>query len=202
MTEITEFTRLYLAVFYSLVAAFYTARIVFLKRVTSSELIFPGPRGCTSWWNHLTFRIFRVLIWGVCVLRLFYPSADNYLGVIDFLQHPAVILAGIIFLTIGFVCTATVHFQLADAWRSGVDPMGPSRLVTSGVYQYSRNPMLLCVALSQLGFFLALPSFFTLICLFVGVYTINSQAKVEEKHLLNIFPSEYSLYKQKVRRWV
>jgi len=202
MAEIMEFAGIYLAVFYSSVAAFYTTRIFTMKRSTSKELVFPGDRFCKTWWNHVTFRVFRVTIWMVCVFRVFFPMLDSYLGMFNSLLIPEVIITGLGLLTFGFVATVAVHYQLGRHWRSGIDPRGPNKIITNGLFAYSRNPMFCFVALAQLGFFLSLPSAFSLICLMVGLYTLNSQARAEERHLLEVFPAEYSHYSNNVRRWV
>lgn len=202
MRDIIEFSRIYLAVFYTFVAAFYTIRIIYIKRTISHEVVFPGASFCTTWWNHLAFRFFRVAIWWVCVIRLFIPRVDGYLGIITFLQSTEVIISGLALLTLGFISTATIHFFMGDEWRSGIDPNGPKKIVTQGLYRYSRNPMFVFVALAQLGFFLALPSVFSLICLVIGLYTLDSQAKAEEKHLASVFPEDYAQYTNKVRRWI
>lgn len=200
--EITEFTRIYLAIFYSVVAVFYTTRIILIKRSNSREIIFTGKRFCSTWWNHITFRFFRVTIWLVCVLRLIFPEVDNYLGILEKLQKTEVIFTGIVLLTLGFISTIMIHFKLGKQWRSGIDPNGPSNLVSNGWYRYSRNPMFVCVVIAQLGFFLAIPSIFSLVCLIIGLYTLNSQALAEEKHLSSQYPKEYKDYSSRVRRWI
>ncbi|WP_199611555.1 methyltransferase family protein [Flocculibacter collagenilyticus] len=201
-SELVEFTRLYLAVFYSFVAAFYTVRIVVLKRRIKRELVFPGSRFCATWWNHLSFRIFRATIWMVCVVRFFFPTIDDYLGVIADLHNDYAMLAGLILLTSGFVFTIAVHLSLGSEWRSGIDPNGPNVLISNGFYSYSRNPMFFGVAVSQLGFFLALPSIFSLVCLIVGLFTLHRQTLAEEQYLSARFRGEYHSYTLKVRRWI
>ena len=173
-----------------------------MKQSSSKEVVFPGQRFCRPWWNHMLFRFFRAAIWMVCLFRLFFPSIDTYLGMINGLQESGVVLSGVIILTLGFVFTITIHFRLGNEWRSGIDPNGPNKLISDGMYKYSRNPMFAGVALAQFGFFLALPSFFSLVCLAVGLYTLNNQASAEEKHLLQIFPQEYKDYSSRVRRWI
>lgn len=200
--EIIEFTRVYLAVFFTSVASFYALRILIRRRRESLELIFPGQRFCSTWWNHMIFRIFRVTIWMVCVFRVFIPAIDNGLGMIDGLTTGPVIITGNILLTVGFTLTVAVHFELGQQWRSGIDPEGPQHLKTDGFYRLSRNPMFLSVAIAQLGFFLALPSVFSLLCLGIGWYTLGVQTRAEEKHLLGLFPDDYRVYQAGVRRWI
>ena len=118
------------------------------------------------------------------------------------LQTPAILVSGNVLLTLGFLSTLGIHFRLGREWRSGIDPGGPRHLISSGVYGFSRNPMFLSVAISQLGFFLAIPSLFSLVCLLVGLYTLHSQALAEETHLVGLFPEDYRDYASRVRRWI
>ena len=201
-SAIVEFTRIYLAVFYTGVALFYTVRIITAQKATRTELVFPGERFCSDWWNHITFRIFRVLIWMVCVIRLIFPATDEYLDVITSFDNALVLLLGNVLLTFGFLITLAIHFSMKQKWRSGVDPKGPKALITDGFFKYSRNPIFVSVGLSQLGFFLALPSVFTFVCLIIGLYTLYKQTMVEEQHLITTFQDNYKVYQSNVRRWV
>lgn len=199
---IIDFTRIYLAVFYSGVAAFYTIRIITKKRSGLQEVVFPGQRFSSTWFNHALFRGFRVSIWLICLFRLFFPEVDRYLGIFDSLNTGPVILAGDALLAAGFGFAIAVHFSLGRQWRSGIDTQGPGALKTQGFYSYSRNPMYLGVATAQIGFFLALPSIFSAVCLLVGMYALYSQALAEEAHLVQVFPHDYRRYMQRVRRWL
>lgn len=201
-SDIIEFTRLYLAGFYSFVAIFYTIRIVLMKKSTNNELIFPGERFCATWWNHTAFRFFRAAIWMVCCFRFFLPSIDNYLGMMLTLQSTPIILTGNVLLSVGFLFTIFIHCKLGSKWRSGIDPNGPQSLIVHSFYRYSRNPMFLSVTISQIGFFLALPSVFSCVCLVIGLYTLHRQILAEEAHLALAFPDEYTLYCSNVRRWI
>lgn len=173
-----------------------------MKQVNSQEFVFSGEGFNKTWRNHTTFRLFRIVIWLVCVLRVFFPNIDPYLGMLASLNTPPVIVLGLALLSFGFMSTIIVHFRLGKHWRSGIDPRGPEKLITVGIFQYTRNPMYIFVAIAQLGFFLALPSLFTLACFVIGLYTLNSQAKEEEKHLSCLFPESYEQYATKVNRWL
>lgn len=196
------FERTYLAVFFSLVAAFYTVRIIRLQNTLKQKVVFAGAAYCSTWWNHLAFRIFRVTIWFVCLARAFWPQVDDYLGIFNALVSPALTSIGLILLTVGFILTLTIHFKLGDLWRSGIDSTAPRSLLTDGYYAFSRNPMYVFVAIAQLGFFMVIPSVFTLVCLFVGWLTLYNQTVQEEKHLSTKFPILYPKYCSMVRRWI
>ncbi|MCC2615510.1 isoprenylcysteine carboxylmethyltransferase family protein [Aestuariibacter halophilus] len=201
-TELLSFTRCYLAVFFTFVALFYTTRILTMKGATQREYVFPGKAFCATWWNHMAFRLFRVLIWWVCLIRLFVPETDRWLGMIDAMITPPVIISGLLLLTLGFAVAASLHWRYGHAWRSGIDPSGPDKLEVNGLYRFSRNPMFIGVGIAQFGFFLALPSLFSMLCLVVGWIALARQVSAEEEHLHRRFPTLYPLYKDRVRRWL
>lgn len=201
--QMVDFIRGYLALFYTGVALFYTVRILLKqKQPAAVKVIFPGQRFASTWWNHMSFRLFRAAIWGVCVIRLLDNDFDAYLGTFYVLNTATMLSLGVILLTAGFIATVLIHFSLGKYWRTGIDPNGPAHLRTTGIYSYSRHPMFMSIMLSQLGFFFALPSLFSFICLGIGVLAIQRQSVAEEKHLLSIYPDQYSKYQQQVSKWL
>ncbi len=82
-------------------------------------------------------------------------------------------------------------------------PENASKLVTSGMYRFTRNPMYVGLALLLTGWAIYLGSLspFLLIPLFVVVLTVQ-QIIPEEKILEEKFGKEYLDYKQSVRRWL
>ena len=74
--------------------------------------------------------------------------------------------------------------------------------MTTGLFRISRNPMFIGVAMGQLGFFLALPSLFSLLCLPIGLIALQRQVRAEEKHLAATLPQFYPSYVALVPRWI
>ena len=142
------------------------------------------------------------MIWLVCLARFFSPTADDYLGICTYLNNNYVVGSGLVLLSLGFSFTVFTHFAMKAAWRSGIDPNSPKALITSGLYARSRNPMFIGVIMAQIGFFLALPSIFTLMCLVIGVVAVYRQMQAEEVDLINKFKGTYQQYCQQVPRWL
>jgi len=105
-------------------------------------------------------------------------------------------------------------FASLDLWsvllffksKTTINPLVPKNsqhLVTSGMYQISRNPMYLGLAFILLGWAIHLGSLsgFLLLPLFVLVLTIQ-QIKPEEVILEEKFGETYLQYKNQVRRWI
>lgn len=124
------------------------------------------------------------------------------MGLFPLIAHPAVLFSGALLMLAGFVTSLKGHYDLGEYWRSGIDPSGPPAIVSRGLYARTRNPMYIGVLMGQMGFFLALPSVFTLVCLVAGALAILSQVRLEEAHLARVAPQEYLAYSQRVRRWL
>lgn len=78
-----------------------------------------------------------------------------------------------------------------------------SSMVTSGIYQYSRNPMYLGLVLILLGWALYLSHFLTFILIPIFMmYITRFQIQPEERVLTKKFGQAYQNYCAKVRRWI
>ena len=93
-------------------------------------------------------------------------------------------------------------FHKARTTSNPLKPQAASRLVTSGVYRFTRNPMYAGVAALLLGWacFLAVPWAFLGPILFVAFMT-RYQIIPEERALKSKFGSDYADYQQRVGRW-
>jgi len=80
----------------------------------------------------------------------------------------------------------------------------PDKLVNTGFYKYSRNPMYLGFLISLLGLAIiyqgAISSFFLVLVFFIVVDLWY--IRFEEKAMLNKFGTEYEEYSQNTRRWI
>jgi protein-S-isoprenylcysteine O-methyltransferase Ste14 len=197
-----EFTRWFLAVFFPAVAIFYTIRILAEKARTGTSPVFSGTPGTTHFATHLTFRVFRVAILVVCCARLAWPGVDIYLVPIPMLAHPAVLLTGDALLLASFTAVLYIHFYMGEDWRSGTRQGSEPRLITSGPFAFSRNPMMMAVIAAQLGLFLALPSLFTLVCLAAGLWAVPAQVRTEEHLLEARYGPAYDAYATRTPRWL
>ena len=197
-----DFTRWFLALFFLGVAGFYTLRILMASCRIEGEPVFSGAPGTLHFLTHLVFRFFRAAILGVCLVRLIWPPFDRYLITFDAFWHPVVLMLGNGLLLAGFGGAVIVHFAMGEDWRSGTRSDDRTRLITTGPFALSRNPMMLGVLTAQLGLFLALPSLFTLVCLVVGAWAVTAQVRVEERLLRQRFGPAYEAYVARTPRWL
>ena len=137
----------------------------------------------------LGFGLFGVSIHYLKPLTIIGPSWLVYLGVL--------ILIGS-FLGFGYM----VNFYKKN--KTEIEPTKTtSKIIISGLYRYSRNPiyLILCAGPIGLGFiFMTYWAMFAFIPALIVIY--YTAIKKEEQYLEKKFGQVYLDYKKKVRRWL
>ena len=200
MSFVAEFNVYFLAAFFSFVAFSFYIVISQTSKQAGVPVVCMGEKGSRHYRNHLVFRVFRILIWFACVARLFFPEFVQGVA-ISVVVPDWVMVIGDILLVTGLGLCLGICARMGGNWRSGVDPVNTPSLITDGPFAWSRNPSFIGVIMGQVGFLLAWPCVFSLICLLVGVRAVLLQVELEESFLSERLPGEYQAYKQRVRRW-
>ena len=124
---------------------------------------------------------------------------------VDVVLIPNQTLVSILILLIGILILILPVSKFIKS-KTTIDPIKfkkVNKLVTSGIYKYSRNPMylgLLLIVISSSILYLNIYSVMTPIFFY---YWINRfQIKREEIFLTEKFGKEYLLYMTRTRRWI
>ena len=124
---------------------------------------------------------------------------------IDLILLPNQDITSIIIFLIGMLILINPIFKFIKS-KTTIDPIKfkkVNKLITSGIYKYSRNPMylgLLMIIISTSIFYL---NIFSITTPFFFYFWINRfQIKREEIFLTEKFGKEYLLYMTKTRRWI
>ena len=124
---------------------------------------------------------------------------------IDLIHLPNQDLISIITLLIGVLILINPILKFIKS-KTTIDPIKfkkVNKLIISGIYKYSRNPMylgLLIIVISTSIFYL---NIFSITTPFLFYCWINRfQIKREEIFLAEKFGKEYMSYKTKTRRWI
>ena len=139
-----------------------------------------------------------MIVFGVLMFVL-----DRFLpfGEFDFFGREVMVY---LLATIGFLIMVAAFYQFSKA-KTTTDPINlnkTSSLVTSGVYNFTRNPMYLTMLLLLIAFGLHLGNAFNTLLAAGFVYYMNHfQIAYEEEALTKLFGKHYQLYKKAVRRW-
>tara|TARA_B100001287_G_scaffold265149_1_gene257753 strand:- start:1378 stop:1821 length:444 start_codon:yes stop_codon:yes gene_type:complete len=124
---------------------------------------------------------------------------------IDLILLPNQDLISFIIFLIGVLILINPIFKFIES-KTTIDPIKfkkVNKLITSGIYKYSRNPMylgLLIIVISTSIFYLNIFSTTTPILFYFWINRF--QIKREEIFLTEKFGKEYLVYMTKTRRWV
>ena len=150
-------------------------------------------------------RWFKVLL-GLVPLTIvvFWISkpAYTYLLPAPFLQVTIIQWTGIVICLLSLIWTVVAQAQMGNSWRIGIDERNKTKLVTEGLFHFSRNPIFLGMQLTLFGLFLLLPNAVTMLVLITGCMLIQIQVRLEEEYLLKQHGEDYSNYKKSVRRFL
>ena len=109
--------------------------------------------------------------------------------------------AVVIVLGIGVVIVAYRSFEYAE---TNILPWKPTaKIIATGIYRYSRNPIYAAFCLIQIGIGIFVNSLWILSTFIVSAFVVYEIAiKKEEGYLEAKFGEEYVRYRNKVRRWM
>ncbi len=129
---------------------------------------------------------------------------NQYIPVIHWISPPwntmGLILMGIAF---SFDLWSLFLFFRSKTTANPLRPETSNRLVTSGLYQFTRNPMYVGLLIALLGFAIWLGGITPFLLLPLFVFLITTQQIIpEEIALEKKFGKEYLDYKKRVRRWL
>ena len=156
-----------------------------MATMSSLELKIPPP---------VVALIFAVLMWVISLITPAFQIATPL---------RLVIFAGLAVLGGSLAISGFRAFGNA---QTTVDPSTPERataLVTTGIYQITRNPMYLGMTIVLLGWAVFLASLAALIGpVLYALFLTRFQIVPEERALTGIFGAAYEGYRSRVRRWL
>lgn len=137
------------------------------------------------------------------VLPILAAIPLEWLSPTSFGQGPVRWISGGLFFAFG-VALNIIGFITQR--RAGTDPIPfnpTTRIVTHGLYRFSRNPMYIGFALWTFGIATLVDSLWMLGAVPIGlVLTDLLVVQREERYLERKFGEEYLAYKRQVRRWI
>ena len=109
----------------------------------------------------------------------------------------SVFYLGIVLVVLGRIVS---HLYLISIKR--IKAKSFDGFVVNGLFRFSRNPGLLGLYISFLGFLIIHPSILFLICFIVYIVHMHFKIKMEEDYLTNKNHDGYKTYLQKTRRYL
>jgi protein-S-isoprenylcysteine O-methyltransferase Ste14 len=123
-------------------------------------------------------------------------------GGTKFFRSSAVAWIGIGLCCGGLLVMLASLISFGRSFRVGIDVDRPDKLVTGGMFAFSRNPIYVALFLVLVGQFLVFPNWVPLVYLFAGTWLFHRQVLREEQFMLRQYGDEYTAYCRRVRRYV
>jgi protein-S-isoprenylcysteine O-methyltransferase Ste14 len=120
----------------------------------------------------------------------------------QFFQSQIISWLGVLFCLAGLVLLLLSLTSFGRSFRVGIDTEHPDKLITTGIFAFTRNPIYVAFAFILLGQFLIFPNWILLAFLAAGVWLFHRQVLREEAYLKNHYGQEYTAYCSRVRRYL
>lgn len=126
------------------------------------------------------------------------PSVSRH----EFFESEALSWMGVFLCVMGLLLLLWSLISFGRSFRVGIDIDQPDKLVTTGVFAYTRNPIYVAFWFVLLGQFLVFPNWILLIYFGAATWLFHRQVLREETFLRSQYGREYSDYSHRVRRYL
>jgi len=120
----------------------------------------------------------------------------------EFFQSAVIAWVGVGLCLVTVLLMAWCLVSFGHSFRVGIDTQHPDKLVTTGIYAYSRNPIYVAFAIGLLGQWLVFPNWIVLLFLLAAGWLFNRQVRREEGFLKIHYGEQYAQYCSRVRRYL
>ena len=120
--------------------------------------------------------------------EFFYSQVVSWIGIL-------LCIAGLAFLLWSIV-------SFGQSFRIGIDTGAPGKLITTGAFAISRNPIYVAFSSILIGLFLALPNWILLTYPIAAMWLFNRQVLREETYMNAHYGPAYEAYCRQVRRYL
>lgn len=111
--------------------------------------------------------------------------------------------AGAVLVLVGIAGAFAAQVTMGNSWRVGVDQSERTELVTTGIYQWVRNPIFSFIGVSIVGYALVIPNLWMLVATTLLGLGVQLQVRfVEEPYLLAQHGEKYQSYMARVGRFL
>jgi protein-S-isoprenylcysteine O-methyltransferase Ste14 len=120
----------------------------------------------------------------------------------QFFRSDVISWVGVFFCLAGLLLLLGSLVSFGQSFRVGIDTDRPDRLITTGVFAFSRNPIYVAFAAILIGQFLIFSNWILLVYIGAGIWLLHRQVLREEEYLQSHYGPEYSEYCKRVRRYI
>jgi protein-S-isoprenylcysteine O-methyltransferase Ste14 len=120
----------------------------------------------------------------------------------QFFHSEIISWAGVLFCLVGLLLLLWSVVSFRQSFRVGIDTDHPDKLITDGVFAFSRNPIYVAFAIILIGEFFILSNWIRLIYIAAAAWLFHRQVLREEEYLNEHYGRAYVEYCNRVRRYL
>lgn len=120
----------------------------------------------------------------------------------EFFQSGVISWVGVLCCLAGLLLLLWSLVSFGQSFRVGIDTDYPDKLITTGAFAFSRNPIYVAFAFILIGQFLIFSNWILLVYIGAAIWLFHRQVLREEDYLKKHYGKEYSEYCNRVRRYL
>ncbi|WP_339320014.1 isoprenylcysteine carboxylmethyltransferase family protein [Paenibacillus sp. FSL R10-2734] len=190
-------------IFFSIFLISYVLKLVILykKNHIKGNVLAKGSKLSKIHYTELFVKI-TTFVWGAAWLA--FSLAESYLVTLvgEHFDNPVIHFIGVGVGALGCFIFIQAMIAMRTSWRVGIDKTTVTKLITHGIYKYSRNAAFVGFDLMFLGLYLMYPNPLTLIIFILNIVAIHLLILQEEQHLKSVFGDEYIKYCNNTPRYI
>ena len=146
---------------------------------------------------------FLILPFAIFYFYLVFAAAFNFptVSTQEFFDSEVISWVGVFFCLAGLLLLLWSFVSFGQSFRVGIDTDHPDKLITTGIFAFSRNPIYVAFAFMLLGQFLVFPNWILLVYIGAAIWLFHRQVLREEDYLQEHYGKEYLEYCDQVRRY-
>jgi protein-S-isoprenylcysteine O-methyltransferase Ste14 len=132
-----------------------------------------------------------------------FAASFNFPGVStqEFFHSDVISWVGVLFCLAGLLLFLWSLVSFGQSFRVGIDTNHPGKLITTGIFAFSRNPIYVAFAFILIGQFLIFSNWILLAYIGAAIWLFHRQVLREEEYLKKHYGREYSEYCNRVGRY-
>ena len=183
-------------ILFALFVALVMGRVALLRRNGIKAIVF----GATDKSDFLLVPFVLALIYTLCSSAFRLPMWKPLIK--PFWETKISGAVGIALCAAAVIGVMVSLISFGNSFRVGIDDRKPDKLVTTGMFAYSRNPIYVCFDTFFIGQFLIHRNIIIAAAAIGFALAIHRQILREERFLSTHYVAEYEGYRKKVRRYL
>jgi protein-S-isoprenylcysteine O-methyltransferase Ste14 len=146
---------------------------------------------------------FSILPFALFYFYIVFAATFNFptISTDEFFHDEVISWVGAFFCLTGLSLLLWSLVSFGQSFRVGIDTEHPDKLITSGVFAVSRNPIYVAFAFILLGQFLIFSNWILLLYIGAAIWLFHLQVLREEDYLQQHYGNEYLEYCDRVSRY-